>query len=188
MVHAVPVTDRILQRALGQIGGHGVEQLIEVPKLSTLTRISAHAFVQTQTAEQLVEVPVLSLDDCFLVLQGQKSWWKCRRSCLSSLVSFPLSSAQMVKQRVKVPKSLSHALKRRVEQIVDTLVPGSVRTRDLATSSTTLEEATSSRYGFFHFSQVQKSATATSQVTPATNPWTPAACQPMEFAVVEEMD
>ena len=45
MVDAVPVTDRILQRTLEQVGGCDVEQLVEVPKLSTRTRMPARAFV-----------------------------------------------------------------------------------------------------------------------------------------------
>ena len=45
MVDAVPVTDRILQRTLEQVGGYDVEQLVEVPKLSTRTRMPARAFV-----------------------------------------------------------------------------------------------------------------------------------------------
>ena len=70
MVDSVPVTDRILQHNMDQIGGYVVEQLVVVPKLSTQTRISAPAFVpEPLTAEQLVNVPVLSFDDCFLVLQ-----------------------------------------------------------------------------------------------------------------------
>ena len=45
MVDAVPVTDRILQRTLEQVGGYDVAQLVEVPMLSTRTRMPARAFV-----------------------------------------------------------------------------------------------------------------------------------------------
>ena len=40
MVDDVPLTDRILQRTLGQIGGCEVEQHIEVPK--PFPRLEAH--------------------------------------------------------------------------------------------------------------------------------------------------
>ena len=60
---------------LEQIGGNGVKHLLEMPKPSPQARISARAFgLGPQTAEQLVEVPVLSLDDCFLVLQGAEQF------------------------------------------------------------------------------------------------------------------
>ena len=75
MVDAVPVTDGILQRTLEQIGGNDVEQLIEVPKLPNSDpnlRPCLH-FLEPQTAEQLVEVPVHSLSlstSVFLLPQG----------------------------------------------------------------------------------------------------------------------
>ena len=94
MVDSVPVTDRILQHNMDQIGGYGVEQLVVVPKLSTQTRISAPAFVpEPQTAEQLVNVPVLSFDDCFLVLQVVLSF---PFFLLLPCVSFIFSCSQFV--------------------------------------------------------------------------------------------
>ena len=47
MVDAVSVADRVLQLTLEQIGGHDVEQLLVVPKLSTLTRIAVRAWAGT---------------------------------------------------------------------------------------------------------------------------------------------
>ena len=84
-----------------------------VPKLSTLIRISARAFVPApRTAEQLVEVQQ--------VVPQQSRGSRSR--------------AQMVKQRVKVPKSHSRDLKRTGEQIDDIPAFGG----DSTTSSTSL--------------------------------------------------
>ena len=92
--------------------------LVEVPKLSTLTRIFARAFVlEPQTAAQLVEVPVLSLDDCFFVPQGVEQLVELPPIVSQLSFVLPRSSARMAKQRVEVPKSRSRALKCTDEQI-----------------------------------------------------------------------
>ena len=71
---------------------------------------------------------MLSVDDCFLVPQGVEQLVEVPPTV--SQQSRAVSSAQMVKQRLKVPKSRSRAWTRVVEQIADLSVPASVSTRD----------------------------------------------------------
>ena len=130
-----------------QIGCCDVEQHIEVPKLSTQTRIYACASVPEQTAEQMVEVPVLCLDECFLVLQVVERLVEVPQIVSQQSRASP-SRARLVKQLMKVSKSCSCGMKRTVEGTDDSPTSGRIRTRDRATSSTTTPEAaTSSGYG-----------------------------------------
>ena len=61
------VQDRILQRVVEQILKDDTEQQIEVPKVSCPDRPSPRAVLSArQTAEQLMEVPVVSPTECVL--------------------------------------------------------------------------------------------------------------------------